>query len=203
MSALPIPPQEPYESPELVAATEPSPRLFSRDEFYRLGELGFFGDERVELIHGVLCTMPPIGPDHASYTARLTKLFVYLWGESHQVRIQSPISLGDSEVQPDVAIAESRADDYEESHPETAVLVVEIAKSSLAYDRGPKSAIYASAGIADYWIVNLNNQTVEVRRDPAEAPEPGYLSVRIYRKGEEIAPLAAPDKTVKVSDLFP
>ncbi|MER3473230.1 MAG: hypothetical protein C4335_04200 [Armatimonadota bacterium] len=183
---------------------EPTPsvqlRRFTPEEYHRMAEIGLFDGERVELIEGEIVQMPPIGPTHTVCTHRGFLCLQRLLGDVFFVRMQSPLSLGDSEPEPDVAVVPGKPTDYISSHPSTAVLVVEVAQSSLEYDRQVKGALYARAGIPEYWLVNLEERRVEVYRDPA--PDLGYRSRRIYMPGETLTCLQKPDNPISVDDLL-
>jgi Uma2 family endonuclease len=123
------------------------------------------------------------------------------------VRVQAPIALDDeSEPEPDVAVVPGTRRDYRESHPRRPVLALEVAESSLAGDRTIKGSLYARAGIADYWIVNLVEQVVEVYRDPVAAMDAPhgwhYGSATTLRGGDVVTPLARPNRNIPVSDLL-
>ena len=184
--------------------TVPIPRRrFTREEYYRLAEIGFFQGERVELIEGEIVKMSPISPLHGEVLTLLAERLWQLFGEGYRVRVQLPLSLGDSEPEPDIAVVPGKAGDYVHAHPTTALLVVEVAQTSLEYDREVKAPLYARAGIPEYWIVNLDGQCIEVYRDPAPMGEGfGYRSRRIYLKGESLAPLQKPEGAVKVDELL-
>ena len=184
--------------------TVPIPRRrFTREEYYRLAEIGFFQGERVELIEGEIVKMSPISPLHGEVLTLLAERLWQLFGEGYRVRVQLPLSLGDSEPEPDIAVVPGKAGDYVHAHPTTALLVVEVAQTSLEYDREVKAPLYARAGIPEYWIVNLDGQCIEVYRDPAPMGEGfGYRSRRIYMRDERIACSYKPDETLSVSDLL-
>jgi Uma2 family endonuclease len=128
-------------------------------------------------------------------------------GRSWRIRVQLPLALGpDSEPEPDVSVVRGTPRDAPSGHPTTAALVVEVADSSLRLDRGPKARVYARAGIADYWIVNLIDRVLEVHREPS-GPRPGgqsaYAAVHTLDADAIIAPLAAPPARIAVADLLP
>ena len=184
--------------------TVPIPRRrFTREEYYRLAEIGFFQGERVELIEGEIVKMSPISPLHGEVVTLLAERLWQLFGEGYRVRVQLPLSLGDSEPEPDIAVVPGKVGDYVHAHPTTALLVVEVAQTSLEYDREVKAPLYARGGIPEYWIVNLDGHCIEVYRDPAPMGEGyGYRSRRIYMMGEPIAPLQKPESAVKVDELL-
>lgn len=181
----------------------PAPHLFTVDEYYRMAEIGLLTeDSRVELIDGVIIDMPPIRPGHSGNVIWFTDAFRELLGGLAQLSIQNPVRLGlRVEPQPDVMLLRPRADHYRTSHPgpEDVLLLVEVADSSLTYDRKTKARIYARAGIADYWIVNLVGSALEVHRDPARSR---YRSVQVLKHGDVLHPLAFPDVSIAVSDIL-
>ncbi|MBI2898324.1 MAG: Uma2 family endonuclease [Deltaproteobacteria bacterium] len=180
---------------------EPSPplRRFTRAELARLVALGFFReDERVELIHGCLVRMTPPGPPHSSAVDRLAEILLPRLLGRARVRIQQPFAASDdSEPEPDVAVVP--IGDYSVDHPHSASLIVEVADSSLAYDRKTKGPLYAASAVPEYWVVNVPERTVEVHT----APEPGaYARLEIVRSGV-LGLSAFPDVEVQVAELFP
>jgi Uma2 family endonuclease len=174
-------------------------RPLRREEFDRLVELGCFVDERVQLIEGVLVEMTPPGAPHSFGVGYLTELLVKAVGERAMVRCQLPLALGDtSEPQPDIAVIPRAV--YWRAHPADAFLVVEVADSSLRFDRIVKARVYARARIPEYWIVNVNDRLVEVYRDPVDE---SYASVSAYRPGELLHLRAFPDIAVPVVEIVP
>jgi Uma2 family endonuclease len=147
-------------------------------EYHRMGEAGILTeDDRVELIEGQLVAMSPIGSDHSGTVNALTRLLVRAVGDRAVVAVQNPVQLDDlSEPQPDFSVLKPRDDDYRRSTPRSddVLLVIEVAKGSLAYDRAVKRALYALHGILELWIVNLTANEVEVCRSPANGQ---YASV--------------------------
>jgi Uma2 family endonuclease len=124
------------------------------------------------------------------------------------VRVQLPVALDDdSEPEPDLSVVPGSFRDYPRDHPARAVLIVEIAESSLALDRNEKGSLYARARVADYWIVDLVDRALEVHREPAaQAGAPygwRYASVVTLRAGETVTPLSAPHAPIAVADLIP
>jgi Uma2 family endonuclease len=184
-------------------------RRFKRVEYDRLTELGFWQpDERLELLDGLLVFREPQHAPHATAVRLTLRALRDAFGSRWLVDCQLPVALDDmSEPEPDAAVVPGDPRDYREGHPERPVLIVEIADSSLTKDRTLKLALYARARIADYWIVNLVDEVVEVYRDPVEAPSSplgwGYASATIARPPDVITPLAAPDSRIAVADLLP
>lgn len=174
-------------------------RRFTRAEYDRLIALGFFQRERVELIHGVLVKMSPIGPPHRSVVDRLTRLLVPRLADRALVSIQQPFAAEDeSEPEPDVSVLP--LGDYSVNHPDRAFLIVEIADSSLEFDREMKGPLYAASGVEEYWLVNLVERLVEIHAEPVDGR---YANVRRVKAGETIAPRAFPDVEISVAELLP
>jgi Uma2 family endonuclease len=182
----------------------PTRRLFTVDEYYRMAEAGILcEDDRVELIEGEIIEMPPIGSPHASVVARLNSLFPRrLTPEVAIVAIQTPIRLGGrTEPVPDICLLKPRSDFYSKEHPDASdvLLLIEVSDTTLAYDTGRKQALYADAGISEYWVIDVNGRRIEVYRGPASG---NYKQRLIMQPGESIAPLAFPDLTIAVSDVL-
>ena len=173
-------------------------------DYGRMIDFGILTEnDRVELIHGEIVEKMSIGEFHAGCVNRLTRFFTLKFGRRAVVAVQNPIRLADSEPEPDISILKPRDDDYAAGHPTPAdvLLIVEVADASLDYDRDVKGPLYAANGIAEYWILNLVDRTLEIRRQPQGAG--GYAEVRTL-SGEDAANVALlPDVSVKVSELFP
>jgi Uma2 family endonuclease len=158
---------------------------FTADEFHRMGEVGIISNEdRLELINGEIVEMTPIGSQHASCVRRLDRWLQRLVGDDALVSAQQPIRIeDDGEPIPDLAVLRPRNDDYGESHPTPAnvLLVIEVADSSVMFDRNVKRHLYAAAGIPEYWVVDLPRRCVAV----CLSPEGGdYAEMRDYQDGE-------------------
>lgn len=174
------------------------PRRLTRSEYDRMVELGFFRDERLELIRGIVVRMPPIGPPHSDPVTRLTKWFVLALSERADVRTQQPfVACDESEPEPDVAIVPLGS--YNKKHPSQAFMLVEVADSSLDYDRDTKAPLYASSGVPEYWIVNVITRAIEVYRRPLDGR---YASVETYGAGTVVRPEAFPELEISVDALF-
>jgi Uma2 family endonuclease len=175
-----------------------SVRSLKRSEYDRMIELGMFEDERVELIQGVLVKMSPQRAPHASTVARLNQLLMARLQGRFGLRVQSPLALSDdSEPEPDIAVV--AVGDYDTEHPSAALLVVEVAETTLRRDRG-KAAVYALARIPEYWIVNLANRTVEVHSSP---DGDRYAEVRTMRSGDLLRPAQLIDVAIAVAEILP
>jgi Uma2 family endonuclease len=176
---------------------------FTVDEFQRMGEAGIFcEDDRVELLDGELYEMSPRSDRHIGTVNRCNFLFGQRLGERAIVSVQNPIRLSDaSEPQPDIALLRPRADCYRsgKAAPEDVLLLVEVSDSSLSYDRELQLPRYAASGSAEVWIVNLVDERIEVYREPAGGV---YRSIRIYTRGDRLAPAAFPDLAPRAADIL-
>ena len=184
-------------------------RRWTRAEYDRLIDLGVFQPgEPIELIGGQLMVCEPQGSGHFTAVGLVDDTLRAAFGPGWVVRAQGPLALDDeSEPEPDVAVAPGSRRDYLRSHPALPVLAVEIAESSLSFDRRQKGSLYARAGLGDYWIVNLVDRVLEVYRRPLADPAAPYgwryAEVQTLRPGETVSPLAAPAARVPVDDLLP
>jgi Uma2 family endonuclease len=173
-------------------------------EYERIIATGVFDGKnkrRIELIRGELREMTPIGSTHAMTLNRLNHWsFESGAGEQAWVRVQDPVAFLPIETEPDHVWAVLQ--DYTDRNPAAAdvLLLVEVADSSLRYDRGEKSEIYPAAGIKEYWVVDVNGHTVEVMRDPREGQ---YRDRKTHSVGETVSPLALPRAELNVDSLFP
>ena len=183
-------------------------RRWTRREYDRLIELGVLHeDEPIELLAGRLVVREPQRTPHAVATQLAAEALRAAFGAGWMVRVQLPLALDDeSEPEPDVAVVRGAPRDYLRDHPSAPALVVEVAHASLRADRLLKAHLYARAGIAEYWIVNLIDRVLEVHRLPT-GPRSGrraeYADVRRIALSEFVAPLAAPSATIAVTDLLP
>jgi Uma2 family endonuclease len=181
-------------------------RRWRRVEYDRLVELGMFIGERLELLDGLLVVGEPQGSSHAATVMHVGQVLTSAFGVGWHARLHAPLALDDdSEPEPDVAIVVGVALDYRTAHPSTAVLLVEVAESSLRLDRRVKAEVYARARLAEYWIVNLVDRAVEVYRDPAigATGDASYRSIMTLRPPETITPLSAPHATIAIANLLP
>lgn len=182
----------------MVTALPVEFRPLRRVEYDQLTALGAFGDERIELLDGVLVSMSPIGPRHSSAVDMLTVLLVRALSDRARVRVQNPFAASDvSEPVPDLLVAPLA--DYVDDHPSEALLVIEVAESSLARDRGSKLRIYATRGVPEYWIVDVALRRIEIYREPSGS---AYQSTRVLEMGERIALQCFPDVTIRVEDVI-
>jgi Uma2 family endonuclease len=178
---------------------------FTVGEYDRMIEQGIFDDrpeQRLELIYGEIRDMPPPNPPHAY----MINLLNY-WSVDHapreqvHVQIQNPLGISalDSVPLPDVAWMKSRNYRRKRPEPRDVLLLVEVSESSLAYDRGEKAALYAAAGLKDYWVVNLPDACIEVHRRPRSGE---YRNIESFGAGQTVSPLAFPEISLDVDSLF-
>ena len=178
-------------------------RRITVDEYHRMIETGSLGeDDRVQLIAGAIVAMTPQGPAHALAIQSFTRLVAQGLPADLTLRVQLPLTLpDDSEPEPDLAVVRLEDARSREHHPRTALLVVEVAGDSLPLDRQAKAALYARAGIPEYWIVNLAETTVEAHRDPDTAT--GAYRARVVISSEDaVVATSVPGLRVDVADLF-
>jgi len=177
-------------------------RLLTVDEYHRMGEAGILtGDDRVELIEGELVAMAPIGSEHIAATNALNRLLVLAIGDRGIVSVGNPVRLTrHSEPQPDFAVLKHRGN-YRKilPRPEDTMLAVEVANTSLDYDRKVKLALYARSLIPEVWIVNLAAEEVEVHRSPAADL---YSSVTHAGRSDTLTIEAIPDVLIPVARIF-
>ena len=184
-------------------------RRFTRAEYDRMIELGVLHeDERIELIGGQLMVAEPKGAPHYTATQKTARALEAAFGPGWNIRREGPVGLDDdSEPEPDVAVVPGSLDDYRSEHPARPVLTVEVSESTLVIDRRHKGSLYARAGLADYWIVNLIDRVVEIYRDPvpdSRAPFGWRYSRReVLDASARVTPLAAPEARIPVASFLP
>jgi Uma2 family endonuclease len=173
-------------------------RPLRRIEYDQLVALGVFEDERIELLDGLLVAMSPIGAPHNWAVQRLTELLVLALHGRASVRCQMSLAAGElSEPEPDLTVVP--AVDYDTDHPHQAYLIIEVADSSLATDRGRKLHLYARCNIPEYWIVNLAERCIEVY---TEVSGDAYAKLGKYEHGQVVRLSAFNDVEVRVSDVM-
>src|SRR5262245_30358899 len=191
--------------------TEPSApaRKWTRLEYDRLVEAEFLGPaDRIELLGGHMIVKEPQHSPHATSIRHVQRTPTAAFGPGWDVRAQAPVALDDEpEHEPDVSVVPGDPRDYRDAHPDRPALIVEVALSRLRFDREHKGSLYARAGIADYWIVNVPNRRVEIYREPLadETAAFGWRYGRSITLGpdERVAPLAAPQASILVAELLP
>lgn len=185
-------------SPSLAA--DPMVRRWTRDEYYRLGDEGFFQGERVQLIYGEIVKMSPMLTPHAASLQLSYKALLRAYGEGFSIRDQLPLFISEhSEPQPDLAVVTGGPRDYLKEHPRTALLVVEVSDSTLRFDRTIKRKLYAQANVVEYWIVNLVDRCLEIFRNPSDGD---YTHTETLSAVDQALPPGA-QQSILVADLLP
>lgn len=178
-------------------------RLFTADEYERMIATGIFTeDERVELIDGEIRAMSPIGSRHAACVKRLIALLTEQLGRRVIISAQDPIRLSDdTEPQPDIAVLRPHDDFYAGALPrgQDVLLVIEVADSSVGFDREVKLARYAAAGIAEAWLVDLNSDVIEQHTRPLNGR---YASMATFQRGEQVRATTIEDLATDVQAVI-
>ena len=193
--------------PKVAARSEidwPVPHWrFTVDDYHRMGEVGIFHeDDRVELIDGEILQMSPTGDPHVGRVIDLNDLVTERLGTAVHVSVQNPVRLPPhSEPQPDIVLMARRPGVRASRAPraEDVLLLIEVADTTLAYDRDVKIPLYAAAGIPDVWIADLQGDRLRVYREPDGIE---YRSVQVLARGATIAPLAFPDLQLTVDEIL-
>jgi Uma2 family endonuclease len=180
---------------------------FTPEQYWDMHERGYFDGKRVELIGGEIVEMPAQGNKHLGTIDRVRRILERLFGDGYWVRAQGTLDLDPLGVpDPDIAVVVGDPDNPAEENPTTALLIVEVSDSRLAYDRTTKASLYAAAAIADYWIVNVPDRQLEVYRDPRPDADQEfgytYASPTVLKPGATVTPLALPNGIVPVERLF-
>jgi Uma2 family endonuclease len=192
-----------------VGDTDVRTKTWTRFEYDRLVEAEILGPaDRIELLGGAMVVKEPQYSPHATAIQLVQRVLTAALGPGWSVRAQLPVALDDeSEPEPDICVVPGDPRDYRDAHPEHPVLIVEVALSRLRFDREHKGSLYARAKIADYWIVNIPDQRLEVYREPApDAAAPfawRYGRVVTLGADEQVAPLLAPPAQITVAELLP
>jgi len=163
-------------------------RAISVAEYHKMREAGILGeDEQVELLNGELINMSPKGCKHAAYLGVFMDLLFPLIPEYSALRVQDPVVLSDySEPEPDLAIVKRRKDFYVNAHPSgpDIYLIIEIADKSLSFDREYKRKYYAESSIPEYWIINIQDEEIEIFKEPADGD---YKSKEVIKRGDNVS----------------
>lgn len=196
--ADPLPRWYPHDVLDPALLAPETPRKISRALYDRMVALGLFDEARVELLQGTIVEMSPNNPPHASQIDELNATLVLALAKRARVRVQQPLICSDeSEPEPDLAIVPHG--DYRLAHPDQALLVIEIADSSLRKDRLVKAPLYARSNVREYWIVSVPERVVEVYRCPTAGD---WASVTRHGQADTIAPEAFPDVTIRIAELL-
>lgn len=182
--------------PSDMLRQEPIRRLKVVD-YLTLAEGGAFDGERVELLHGVVLTIAPIGPDHTWITSRIAKRLYALVEEPDVVIVQASIELTDESMpEPDIALLHRP---NKRAYPTSPVLLVEVSDSSLRRDRLIKSALYAAAGVPEYWIVDVAAEMIEVYTEPRDGT---YRMITRLGAGDTLRSSTRPSIELSIDDIF-
>ena len=169
-------------------------RHFNITEYYRMAAAGVFSEgDRVELIEGEIIEMNPIGSRHAACVGRLTEFLGRLAAGEAIVWVQNPVQVNDySEPLPDVTLLKRRDDFYAQANPQPSdvLLIIEVADSSVEYDRDIKMPLYAKASIPEVWLINLPKETIEIYTQPVGD---AYREIRIVKRGESLVSKSIPN----------
>ncbi len=187
-----------------MVAVLPQRHLITVNEWQKMvAANAFAAKHRIELINGEILEMPPIGFNHAGHLNRMTNVFAFLVVEKKAIiSVQNPLQLGDlSEPQPDFMLLRPDADCYTTRHPqpEDVLLLVEVADSSLNYDRERKQRLYALFGIPEYWLINLNNESLEVYRHLSDE---SYAQKLTFYHGETLSLSQLESVIVNTADIL-
>ena len=189
---------------ELFRKYDGKRRRFTVEEYYAMAEVGILApDERVELLAGEIFTMAPIGSKHAYCVTQFAEAFFEALGRRITLRVQNPIRLAQgNEPEPDIAVLFRKGDGYVSEHPgpEDVILLIEVADSSVGFDRRNKLPMYAMHGIPEVWLSDINARSVEVYDDPMAG---GYERMRVFGPGDTLSPAAFPDVAIRVADSLP
>jgi Uma2 family endonuclease len=176
---------------------------FTVDEYHRMAEAGILTeDDRVELLDGQIVPMTPIGPGHAGCVDALARLFMLGLGSSVIVRVQNPVVLGSyHEPEPDIAIVRSHSHGYRTRHPvpEDILLLIEVADSSVGYDRSLKLRLYAESSIPETWLINLPKERIEVYREPQNGV---YPAPHIVGRNATLIPVQLPALQIPSDEIL-
>ena len=182
---------------------KPVRHLLTTHDFHKMGEAGIFGeDDRIELIEGELIDMAPIGSLHAGTVMRLTSLFTQALAGRAILSPQNPVLLADrTETQPDIAVLRNRTDFYRNSHPvpEDVLLIIEVADTTLSYDRDIKIPLYARHGIPEVWLIKLNARSLEVHRGPTKE---GYRELIRPKNSESLTLCRLSNISIALAELW-
>jgi len=178
-------------------------RHFTVDEFYRMAEIGIFTeDDRVELIEGDIIELDPVTPLHASCVMRFNHFLGRKTNNEYIMSVHNPVRLNEySETLPDISLLKRRDDFYAGGHPTPpdVLLIIEVADTSLDYDRNIKVPLYARAGIPEVWVVDLASEAVEVFVEPQKG---AYQTIRTAKRGESITAQEIASLTISIDTIL-
>lgn len=186
----------------------PRPYRWTQEQFYQMLDLGWFQDQRVELIGGEVVEMAAQLDLHLASLTLTGDALRAAFGSGYWVRAQGSLDLSPHGIpSPDLAVTPGSPQGAPRTIAKSALLVVEVSDTTVAYDRSSKASLYAAGGITDYWIVNLVQRQLEVHRDPvADNTQPfgfRYANRTILDPPDVVSPLAVPQASITVADLLP
>lgn len=194
---------------ELPVALPPGPmrKRWTREEYHRLATEGWFQNQRVELIDGEVIEMSPQSPEHYLAIERVRRCLEKIFGSEYWVRSQGPVTNGEiSEPEPDLCVVKGTPEDYTQ-HPREALLVIEVSKTSLKFDSTTKLSLYASMGVPDYWVLDLENRQLLVHRQPRVDGKARfgytYQQTETITVDGQVTPLESPATHIAVADMLP
>lgn len=177
-------------------------RRFSAREYLRMADAGFFADQRVELLEGVIFEMAPQNDPHFTFISRVTTELVLALGRAYSVRVQLPLFCSDDSVpEPDLAILERKVEEAERPTPRSARLIIEVAGSSEAYDLSVKARIYARAGIPEYCVAHSRTKTLEVLTNP-QVRSGTWRTRKVFKATDAFQSKTLPQITLRLGELF-
>jgi len=190
------------------AASNPCVRRWNRKDYHRLGEQGWFRDQKVELIDGEILVLTPQTSWHAYALDKTAELLNTVFARDHWIRLQLPLVSGEyGEPEPDISVVRGVRENFIDRHPTSAALIVEISYSTQDYDTKTKAHLYASMAVPDYWVLDLENRQLFVYRQPtADASVPfghRYQQVETLSAGGQVSPLEKPDSQIAIADMLP
>jgi Uma2 family endonuclease len=204
----PIPAATTSPAPPVVVQPSPQPFRWTINQYRELAKTGLFTDTKTMLLDGEIIRMPPPKPPHDVALALTDAWLRTVFATGYFVRGQMGFDIGEAtDPSPDLAVVAGSIRDHLHATPREAVLVVEVAESTLFYDTTTKAEKYATAGVQDYWVIDLENRQLIVYRDPVPLPQglgaTAYRQRNTYDPDAVVAPLAAPSATTRVADLLP
>jgi len=177
---------------------------FTVADYHQLIASGHFKrTDRIELIHGELTIMPPIGPEHAFHTRRITNTLPVKLPPGVMLQMNEPVTIAHhSEPQPDAAVVRARPDGYRSAHPgpKDVLLIIEVADTSASFDTQVKAKLYSKAGIPEYWVIDVQESCLRVFTQPSAR---GYKQLQVLDRGDTVQSASVSGLTLKVKELMP
>lgn len=206
--ATTLTPPTPVTPPPAGQPPRPLVMRWTVEQFHEMADRGWFEGRRPFLLDGIIWEQGPMNPLHASAVFLTAEAIRAIFGTGWVVRAQMPLKVDeDNDPLPDLAVCAGKASDFFTAHPVTAALVVEVADTSLREDLSAKAERYATAGVADYWVLDVVNRRMHVLRDPQPLPKglgaTAYRTQTILGPTDRVSPLAAPHASILVGDLLP